>query len=189
MARGRVGLHQRRGDALRRLAVLSASTIETARLVLTPLVASDAEAMVDVLADERMHEFTGGHPLSLEELRSCDQMLESGTSADGDETWLNWIVRRHHDGLRPIGVMQATVIGDGSSADVAWEIGVAAQGQGMASEAATAVVGWLIDHGARDIRALIHPEHTASAVVASRAGLSASEERVDGEIVWRLTVP
>ena len=42
--------------------MLSACPIETARLVLTPLVASDAEAMVDVLADERMHEFTGGHP-------------------------------------------------------------------------------------------------------------------------------
>ena len=62
--------------------------------------------------------------------------------------------------------MQATVAADGSSADVAWEIGVAAQGKGMASEAATAVVGWLIDNGVRDIRALIHPEHTASAVVA-----------------------
>ena len=112
--------------------------------MLTPLVASDAEAMVDVLADERMHEFTGGQPLSLEELRSCYQQLESGSSPDGDEAWLNWIVRLH-DGRRPVGVMQATVAADGSSADVAWEIGVAAQGKGMASEAATAIVAWLID--------------------------------------------
>ena len=167
--------------------MLSACPIETARLVLTPLVASDAEAMVDVLADERMHEFTGGHPLSLEELRSRYQQLESGSSPDGDEAWLNWIVRLH-DGLRPVGVMQATVAADGSSADVAWEIGVAAQGKGMASEAATAIVAWLINSGVRDIRALIHPEHTASAVVASRAGLSASDDQVDGEIVWRRTI-
>ena len=50
--------------------MLEAATITTARLVLTPLVAGDADAMVDVLADERMHEFTGGHPLSLEGLRA-----------------------------------------------------------------------------------------------------------------------
>ena len=35
--------------------------------MLTPLEAADADAMVDVLADERMHEFTGGHDRSLED--------------------------------------------------------------------------------------------------------------------------
>ncbi len=168
--------------------MLSASTIKTARLVLTPLVAGDAEVMVDVLADERMHEFTGGHPLSFEDLRSRYQKLESGRSPDGEDVWMNWIVRLH-DGLRPVGVMQATVTSDGSSADVAWEVGVAAQGEGIASEAAPAVVEWLIEHGVRNVRALIHPEHVASAVVASRAGLIPSEECVDGEVVWRRTVP
>jgi RimJ/RimL family protein N-acetyltransferase len=81
--------------------------------------------------------------------------------------------------------MQATVTSDGLSADVAWEVGVASQGKGFASEAATAVVGWLIEQGVLNVRALIHPEHVASAVVASRAGLSATDECVGDEIVWR----
>lgn len=168
--------------------VLSASTINTARLVLTPLVAGDAEVMVDVLAHDRMHEFTGGHPLTLDQLRSRYEKLESGRSPLGDEAWMNWIVRLVDD-LRPVGVMQATVASDRSSADVAWEVGVASQGQGVASEAATAVVDWLIEQGVPNIRALIHPEHAASAVVAARAGLSASDEHVDGEVVWRRTGP
>lgn len=167
--------------------MLSASTIKTVRLVLTPLVAGDADAMVHVLADERMHEFTGGHPLSLDDLRSRYQKLESGHSADGHEAWLNWIVRLH-DGL-PVGVMQATVASDGSSADVAWEVGVASQRKGFASEAATAVVEWLIEQGVLNVRALIHPEHAASAVVATRAGLRATDECLDDELVWHRSVP
>ena len=69
--------------------------------MLTPIVAADAEFMVDVLADERMHEFTGGRPLSLEDLRSRYQRFESGRSPDGTEVWLNWIVRLADD-LRPV---------------------------------------------------------------------------------------
>jgi RimJ/RimL family protein N-acetyltransferase len=168
--------------------VLSAATIETVRLVLTPLVAADAELMVDVLADERMHEFTGGRPLSLEALRSRYQRLESGRSPDGTEVWLNWIVRLADD-LQPVGAMQATVESHRSSADVAWEVGVAYQRNGFASEAASAVVEWLIGHRVPKVQALIHPAHSSSAVVASRAGLSASDEWVDGEIVWRRITP
>ena len=58
--------------------VLAAATITTARLVLTPLVAGDADVMVEVLGDERMHEFTGGHPLTLEDLRARDRKLAVG---------------------------------------------------------------------------------------------------------------
>lgn len=167
---------------------MSAARIETARLVLTPLVADDAAVMVDVLADERMHEFTGGRPRSLEELRSRYQRLEAGRSPDGNEVWMNWIVRLSDD-LRPVGAMQATVASDGSSADVAWEVGVAFQGNGFASEAATALVEWLIERGVPTIEAFIHPEHASSAVVASRAGLIASTDWADDEIVWRRTAP
>ncbi|MGI9052105.1 MAG: GNAT family N-acetyltransferase [Ilumatobacteraceae bacterium] len=166
--------------------MLRAVALETARLVLTPLVATDAEVMVDVLGDEQMHEFTGGHPLSLEELRSRYRRLEVGRSPDGDEAWMNWVVRLGDD-LRPVGVMQATVAADRSSADVAWEIGVTLQGNGFASEAASAVVDWLIARGVAEVRACIHPEHVASTTVASRAGLSPTDEWVDGEVVWRRT--
>lgn len=163
---------------------LSPSVITTSRLTLAPLVEDDADAMTEVLADDRMHEFTGGRPLTLPELRSRYRQLAVGHSSDRGELWFNWIVRTTVDG-NPVGAMQATVAADGSSADVAWEIGVPWQRRGVASEAATAVVEWLIDHDVRHVHALIHPDHHASASVAARAGLEPTTELVDGEVVWR----
>jgi RimJ/RimL family protein N-acetyltransferase len=164
--------------------VLSATSLVTERLVLTPLTEQDADAMVEVLGDEQMHAFTGGAPLSLDEMRSRYRRLVAGQSSDGSELWFNWVVRL--DAAQPVGMMQATVAADGTRADVAWEIGVPWQGHRYASEAATAVVRWLIESGITDLRALIHPEHLASARVAARAGLTPTTELVDGELVWRL---
>ncbi len=140
--------------------------------------------MVDVLGDVRMYEFTGGRPLTREELRSRYRQLAVGHSADDSEWWFNWIVRTT-DGGEPVGVMQATVAADGSWADVAWEIGVPWQGRGIASEAAIAIVDWLIGSDIPVVRAFVHPDHAASAAVAARAGLEPTSEVVDGEIMWR----
>ena len=97
---------------------LAPSTIVTRRLTLNPLVVEDADTMVDVLVDERMHGFIGGRPLTLDELRARYQRLVVGRSADGTELWFNWIVRMTVD-AQPVGAMQATVAAGGSSADVA----------------------------------------------------------------------
>jgi RimJ/RimL family protein N-acetyltransferase len=50
-------------------------------------------------------------------------------------------------------------------------VGVAWQGQGIASEAARAVVRWLERRGVATITAHIHPDHHASAKVETREGL------------------
>ena len=165
--------------------LLRAETIETPRLLMTPLRVDDAEAMLDVLADVRMYEFTGGEPPTLARLRARYEVLAGGRSPDGSEAWLNWIVRT---GTPPVavGVVQATVSGDGTVGEVAWEIGVEQQGRGYASEAAGALVGWLAGAGVGAIEACIHPDHAASAAVATRAGLAPTDEIVDGERRWRL---
>jgi RimJ/RimL family protein N-acetyltransferase len=163
--------------------VLVPAQLVTARLVLTPLTVDDAAAMVEVLADGRMYDFTGGHPPTLDELHARYERLARGRSADGGEVWFNWIVRPA-DTPAPVGVMQATVAADASTADVAWEIGVPWQGRGFATEAAGAVVTWLTAEGVPTIRALIHPDHVASGRVALRTGLVATPALEDGEVVW-----
>jgi RimJ/RimL family protein N-acetyltransferase len=161
------------------------STIRTARLVLAPLAVDDADEMAVVLGDERMHEFTGGEPLPLDQLRERYRRLVVGRSADESERWFNWVVRLA-DGGAAVGAVQATVAADGSSADVAWEVGIRWQGRGFASEAAVALVDWLVERGVSRVQACIHPQHEASAAVAARAGMTATTEIVDGETVWRL---
>jgi RimJ/RimL family protein N-acetyltransferase len=161
-------------------------TIRTEQLVLTPLRAADADGMVAVLGDERLHEFTGGHPATLAELRQRYERLAAG-SGDPDQIWLNWIVRCG-DREEPVGTVQATVSrrpDDGWAAEIAWVIGVAWQARGYATEAAGALVTWLRGQGVGVITANIHPDHHASAKVAARAGLVATSKEVDGERVWR----
>ena len=141
--------------------------------------------MVEVLDDESLHEFIGGHPADLDELQARYTAMVGGASNPA-ERWLNWVVRRRSDG-RAIGTVQATVAvaEHGGSAVVAWVIGVPWQGQGFASEAARALVDWLRGQGVDEVVAHIHPGHDASAAVATRAGLHRTEDQVEGEVAWR----
>ncbi|HJW59363.1 MAG TPA: GNAT family N-acetyltransferase [Actinomycetota bacterium] len=158
----------------------------TERLLLAPLVPGDADEMAGVLADPALHRFTGGRPATLQELRTRYAALAAG-SGRPEEVWRNWIVRRRAD-ARPVGTVQATITRDngGWAATIAWVIGVPWQGQGYAAEAARALVGWLARRDAREVVAHIHPDHAASARVATRAGLLPTPDQVDGEQVWRL---
>ena len=140
--------------------------------------------MMAVLGDERMYEFTGGTPPTLDELRARYRRLTVGRSSEGTELWFNWIVRLREDAA-PIGVIQATVSADGRAAEIAWEVGVPWQGHGIASEATIAVVDVLIGQGVATVDAHVHPDHHASAGVAENAGLAPTPDIVDGERVWR----
>jgi RimJ/RimL family protein N-acetyltransferase len=160
--------------------------IQTARLELVPLAVEDAEEMVEVLGDRRLHEFTGGQPATLDQLRVRYARLVAG--GDRSQVWHNWIVRRLED-RRAVGTVQATVTGGGRAAEVAWVVGVPWQGQGIASEAAKAVVAWLEDRRVRTITAHVHPANGASAVVAMRAGLTPTDTYHRGERLWRRRAP
>lgn len=161
------------------------TTLNTERLILAPLGIKDAEEMAVVLADERLHEFIGGHPATFDDLRTRYRKLVAGAPRP-DETWFNWIARDRSDG-RAVGTAQATVVDHAAArtAYVAWVIGVPWKNRGFASEAARAIVDWLRAHDVETIIAHIHPDHRASAIVAARAGLEPTDESVDGEQVWR----
>jgi RimJ/RimL family protein N-acetyltransferase len=158
--------------------------IGTERLTLVPLTPGDADEMAGVLGDPHLHEFIGGDPPTLAELRDRYARLAAGPPPDQTEQWRNWIVRRRADG-RAVGTVQATVTDGGAAAEVAWVVGVAWQGQGIASEAAAALVAWLEASGVRTVTAHVHPAHHASAAVAARAGLRPTGTYHDGEQLWR----
>jgi RimJ/RimL family protein N-acetyltransferase len=164
---------------------LAEAAIGTERLVLRPLRAADADELVGVLGDPALHEFTGGRPDTLAELRRRYAAMVAGPGRPG-ELWRNWVVRRRADGAA-VGTVQATLTrhGGGWTAEVAWVVGVPWQGRGYAVEAARALVGWLAAAGVGEIVAHIHPGHAASARVAGGAGLVATDDEVDGERVWR----
>jgi RimJ/RimL family protein N-acetyltransferase len=169
---------------------LDDATIRSPRLEMTAVSVRDAGEMAGVLADPRLHEFTGGRPDSPAELRERYRRWVAGPG-EGGTAWLNWIVRTRAGGAA-VGTVQATLrtAPDGTrGADIAWVIGVPWQGRGYASEAASALVEWLQARGVRRISASIHPDHSASAAVARRAGLEPTGELHDGEVVWRMPLP
>ncbi|MET7424985.1 GNAT family N-acetyltransferase [Dactylosporangium sp. NPDC005555] len=151
--------------------------------MLTPLCVADADVMVGVLGAQELHEFIGGRPADLFELRRRYERMTAGPG-DPDEVWLNWIMRRAEDGVA-VGTVQATVTRD--AAEVAWVVGVPWQGRGYAAEAAAALVDRLFAQGVHAVTASIHPEHHASAAVAAKAGLVATDRVVDGERIWQIT--
>jgi RimJ/RimL family protein N-acetyltransferase len=162
--------------------------ISTSRLMLMPIGPGHADEMAGVLADPALYAFTGGHPPTRQALRDRYERLAAG-SPDPLVTWGNWVIGVRATG-RLAGYVQATITaaadaGTGPVAEVAWVVGTAWQGQGLATEAARALIGWLSRQGAGEIIAHVHPDHHASAAVAAAAGLSLAGDWHDGERRWR----
>ncbi|MEV0429773.1 GNAT family N-acetyltransferase [Micromonospora sp. NPDC050495] len=158
--------------------------IRTERLLLLPLLVAHAEEMAAVLADPRLHAFIGGSPADPAALRARYERLVAG-SPDPAVSWGNWVIRLADEECL-VGTVQATVTGpaDGRTAEIAWVVGTPWQGRGIATEATRALIAWLQRHGVRTVIAHIHPDHRASAAVATAAGLTPTDVRHEGEIRW-----
>ncbi len=117
--------------------------IKTASLTLEPQAATHAEEMFAVLGDPAIYEFENGPPPSLEWLRARYTKLESRLSADGQEKWLNWVIRVPTSEL--IGYVQATARPDGDAA-IAYELSSAYWGRGLARRAVQAMLSELVEH-------------------------------------------
>ncbi|MEU2983385.1 GNAT family N-acetyltransferase [Micromonospora aurantiaca] len=196
--------------ALTSMSGFTPEPIPTARLVLLPLGVEHAEEMAAVLADPALHTFIGGEPATPAALRARYERLVAG-SPDPAESWCNWVIRLR-DGGRLTGFVQATVteahgtVTDaatagaraeghrhldeatpataGPVAEIAWVVGTRWQGRGIATEAARGMVGWMGRRGVRTLVAHIHPDHRASAAVATACGLAPTDVWQDGEVRW-----
>ncbi|GLR11454.1 hypothetical protein GCM10007907_02440 [Chitinimonas prasina] len=109
------------------------TVLTTQRLTLEPLTAAHAALLLDGLSDASLFSFVPQNPpASLEALTARYQRLESRSSPDGAEWWLNWAVRLT-DG-EYVGVVEATVDED-NVASMGWFIFTPHQRKGYAAEA------------------------------------------------------
>ncbi|WP_225094593.1 GNAT family N-acetyltransferase [Streptomyces sp. CoH27] len=162
--------------------------IRTGRLELLPLSVGHAEEMAAALSDPDLHTFIGGAPDTAQSLRTRYERLVAG-SPDPAVTWCNWVIRLR-DSACLTGTVQATVTvgAHGQVAEIAWVVGTPWQRRGFATEAAGALVTWLTERGVRTVVAHIHPDHQASAAVATAVGLAPTGQWHDGERRWLLNV-
>lgn len=155
----------------------------TDSVTLRPLEAEDAAAMTSVLADPSLYEFTGGRPPTTAELQRQYTVQARGHSADGSEEWINHLVLLGPH-RQPVGFVQATIPRNGGPTEIAWVIGRAWQGRGIAGHACALLLRELARRGVHRVIAHIHPGHQASQRIASSLGLAPTGTVVEGEVRW-----
>jgi RimJ/RimL family protein N-acetyltransferase len=154
--------------------------IPSERSVLVPLRSDDADELASLLEEPQVREWLGAQDVG--ELRARFATWESRRAPDGDESWLNWVVREPRDG-RALGWVQATV--RGASASVAYAVLPAERGVGAASDAVRALVRWLHDRlGVTTVTAEIDDANAASARVAVAAGFERTIRSAGDEVIW-----
>jgi RimJ/RimL family protein N-acetyltransferase len=146
-------------------------TICTERLTMVPHGLDDFPEMMAMWADPAVVRLLGGIPSNEED---CWARLLRYTGNWALLGYGFWCVRRRDTGayIGDIGFLQARrtgVAGFDGDPEIGWSLTVAAQGQGFATEAVGAALGWGAGRFARAV-AMINPENTASEAVASRCG-------------------
>ena len=142
--------------------------IETSRLTLLPQTAAHATEMFAVLSDAAIYEYENEPPPSVEWLCARFTKLETRRSADGNEQWLNWVIRLGTQEL--IGYVQATIRRE-SRAAIAYELSSAYWGRGLAREAVETMISELIDrYGVRNFSAVLKRGNLRSIRLLERLG-------------------
>lgn len=149
--------------------------VSAASLALEPQVVAHAAELFAVLSDPAIYEYENEPPSSLAWLRARFEKLESRQSPDGNEQWLNWVIRIPNGEL--IGYVQATVRAGGQAA-IAYELASAYWGRGLASQAVGAMLGELAArYGVHDVSATLKSANHRSMRLLERLGFEpASQE-------------
>lgn len=116
------------------------ASIATPRFTLVSLRAHHAEPMYAGLSDPDGYAFIPQVPPdSVAALAARYAMLERGSSPDGSESWLNWVIERLSDGML-LGYLQATVAHTDRLIYIAYFVFAAHRRQGIAGETLRALL-------------------------------------------------
>lgn len=167
-----VGTTQRTGHLsfLERMRALADTEMSSARLVLEPLRVEHAGLLLEGLQDERLYRFIPQEPpVDLAWLEVRFGRISARGPADGGAVWLNWAIRR--DGVY-CGQFEATASENGA-VDIAYFIFTDHQRQGLAKEAAGAVIAALLaDPDVQVIGASLDTGNQASAALLEALGFT-----------------
>jgi [ribosomal protein S5]-alanine N-acetyltransferase len=144
--------------------------VVTDSLTLEPQTAAHAEEMFAILSDPAIYEYENEPPPSPEWLHVRFRKLETRRSGDGQEQWLNWVIRLPTSML--IGYVQATILPDGRAA-IAYVLSSAYWGRGLARRAVDAMLSELVEqYGVRSFFAVLKRENVRSVRLLERLGFS-----------------
>lgn len=153
--------------------------LETERLALRRLVPADLDALVALYADPEIRRYFPEGTLTRDETR---EELEWFLEGHPRHPELGLWATIHKPSGRFIGRcgLLPWVIDGQPEVEVAYLLDRAYWGQGLATEAARALVTYGFERlGLRRLICLIHPDNQASIAVARRAGMALEQERED----------
>jgi RimJ/RimL family protein N-acetyltransferase len=145
--------------------------IEASALRLEPLVAAHADEMFEPMSAIAIYDYIPERPpSSVSALRSRYAVLARGQSADGQQQWLNWIVRLRSGECA--GFVQATIY-PALTADFAFAFAPDYWGRGVAYEACRTALPYLAgDRGVSALFATVDPRNARSARLLLRLGFN-----------------
>ncbi len=146
--------------------------IETDRAVIRDWRPDEADRFFDIYSRWEVARWLGAHPAAMTERADADVRIERWRDLNAaDPVQGRWAVERRSDG-----VVAGTVIlvrlpdGDGEL-EVGWHLHPDSWGQGLASEAARAVLARAFDQGVEEVFAVVRPDNAASLAVCRRIGM------------------
>ena len=155
-------------------------TLLTPVATLQPLVSGHAREMFAVLSDPAIYEFENEPPASEAWLAERYARLERRTSPEGDQQWLNWVVRLPDGALA--GYVQATVLRSGTAL-VAYELASRYWRRGLGRAALTAMLEELRnEYGVRAFAAVLKAANFRSEGLLVKLGFVRDTPAQDSEI-------
>lgn len=145
-------------------------------LTLEPLRTSHADAMFELLRDEAIYRYLDyPPPPSVQDLRDAYARLEARMSPDGNDAWLNWVIRPRDQPL--VGYVQATVT-PSRDAHVAYVVASKYWGHGYAHRAMLAMLECLASaYDVERCHATVEVENQRSVRLLERLGFQLATER------------
>ena len=146
--------------------------IETTRLRLRPLREDDAEELSRIFSDPGVVQYSGGLSPTLEQVREGIRQHISEHYRDHGYGLLAAELRDTGEIVGRIGFLETEIDSTGD-AELHYHLAPTAWGNGLATEAARAVLEWGFEQGRLGrVVAVIHPENLASRRVAEKCGLT-----------------
>ncbi len=155
--------------------------MRTSRLVLRPVTARDAEAMLEYRSDPTVVEYLTHPVMDLEEVRGLSARAAASWPSNNDERF-NLLFAVVLDDI-VIGDLHAWNTGetlqpaspDPADVWIGYVLNPRYQGCGYATEAVDALIAWLFARGARSVFANCYLHNTTSIALLERLGFAADQ--------------
>ena len=161
-------------------------TLQTERLLLEPLEMRHSSGVFALWSDPEVCRYSGmvrdyaGEVINMPAASSSDsdRIIDFWIRAADDGWGFRWAVLKREEGGRFAGMIGFNSLT--ACAEIAYHLLPAQWGNGIMTEAAGAACTWVKRNGSTELEAFIEPENRASAALAERLGMTATDVFSEG---------